>query len=345
MSELKESRLLSRNSQFLPSKIGNIALLHSKGSSHDRELFADNFFYGHREILLQHANIDWSSQIIGTLQHGVFNEPDMQCTSPRFLWGRKTKFWCFSKLESDRCKARGFAEVSAIGSPWLYLREHILDCTCGNLEEMRDFLIVPSHSTTTEVDVNSLETKRKRASLFRSLIGNASATVCLHFNDFLDWETRLAYEEEDFKVVSAGIGNSRPQWSTAADRVKFLPNLLELMRHHKTYISDGPGSSLIYAIDMEMQIGLYPDIAKELLYSNQHIYTKKPTVEKLGDHLTDWVEREIPDTINTIVKGRDYRDLADRYLGKESLLEPDELERELLYKIGVYPTGGVTKIW
>ena len=56
---------------LFPDKITKIVSLHSKSGEYMRNMFSEQFGYGHREILLKYCGLDFSTQLLGNLQHGI----------------------------------------------------------------------------------------------------------------------------------------------------------------------------------------------------------------------------------------------------------------------------------
>jgi hypothetical protein len=321
------------------------ALIHSKDQEFARSMFGVNFSYGHREILLKYAGLDYSNQIIGILEHG---EPgvmgDYNFRTPRFLNGRLTKHWTWSQEAELVAISRGFSHVTAIGAPWYYLKRKIDNqFAVKNLTADR-ILIMPSHSTGNAVDTATVSAKKARAKMFMEITGNVPATVCLHAVDFCDLETFRAFREEGFEVTCIGNSFQQPLWSSAGSRVRMMYNLHQLMLNHTHYLSDGYGTSLHYAIDMGLTIGLFPKIREHQILGNDFTGSK--------DYFRDLIFREyrylqeqVPALINTFSHGGEYLQFSRIKLGYDSVKEPAELLQLLDYRPNIYPRDLGVEPW
>ena len=124
MTEFKASKL--ENLVKFPQKIAKLVNLYAGDGDYSRRMFGEQFAYGHREILLKYCGLDFSTQIIGNLQHGVYGyKQKIDFRSPRFIGGKPSTFWVYSKMYEEIGKSLGHDNVTAIGAPWLYLRKSI----------------------------------------------------------------------------------------------------------------------------------------------------------------------------------------------------------------------------
>lgn len=325
----------------IPNKVSKFLSLHTSNGNYLREMFSEQFAYGHREILLKYCGLDYSTQLIGNLQHGVFNqEQKIDFRTPRYLSGRRTNYWVFSKQTEAQGKSKGYSNVTAIGSPWFYLREAV-----QRIEQTKQvaegFLVMPSHSQTTVVSVSSVSQKKERAKSFRRIIGNQRATVLLHAVDICDPETTEAYLDEGFRVLCIGSSSHLPRWSSSGNRIRSLYKLLSLMESHTHLLTDDYGTHLFYAIDMNLKIGIFPEVRKlsvlEELSSGR--VSNQETLD-LASNL-NFLKRKMPEAINQFTGSEKYQDIANELLGKESILTPTELLDTLVYRKNVFPMSNI----
>ena len=84
--------------QIISARIVNLIALITKEDNFLRNRYAENFAYGHQEILLKYCGLELSSQIIGVVQHGG-NLPisSENISTPRFINGYQSKYWAWSK--------------------------------------------------------------------------------------------------------------------------------------------------------------------------------------------------------------------------------------------------------
>ena len=76
---------------------------------------------------------------------------------------------------------------------------------------------------------------------------------------FLDLETRSPFLELGFEVTCLGTGYNSTPLSSGGDRIKFLPNLYQLLKTHTHWIGESFNTSMFYAMSMGLQIGIFAD--------------------------------------------------------------------------------------
>lgn len=347
MGEFKSSPNPDSLNRF-SMRMANFISLMLRQESFLQRRFIENFAYGHQEILLEFCGLDLSTQIIGVIQHGAYGPPinAHNIKSPKYVSGYRTKYWAWCRETEELAKIKGYSHVKAIGAPWLYLRKATAGLNSQNANTGERVLVMPSHSTGNAVDMADQQMKDSRAKLFREAIGNSSATVCLHPADFCDPGTRKAFEKYNFALTCIGSSNFDPPWSPVANRVGSLNELLNLMTSHTHYVSDGYGTSMIYAIDVNMRIGVFPAIRnQQRLNANS---TNKNHDYANGKYITEGEKlllEYFPEAINSFVDGSIYRDLADKVLGVESVLSAEELINTLDYRKRVYRLSGDFHPW
>lgn len=343
--EVSSRSPLIRFGKFVPSGIANLISKHSSGVGSSDRMFIEQFNYGHREILLQYMELDFSHQFIGNLQHGAY-PPDYQVDyrTPRYLWGRNTKFWVFSKLLESDASAKGLTNVLAIGAPWTYLPREILFANTNTRDKSNRVLIMPMHSQGDSLSQSTFENKRKRAKLFRSAVGNREATVCLHYFDYLDIDTRKLFEDAGFRVTCLGLGSIPTPWSNATSRITFLPRLMKLMSEHRYYLTDGFGTSLFYAIDSGMQVSVEIEIGSELSLGRNGIKTSSDSEQQIKKDTLKFLESNMPNTLGGYSESNEYLKISNEWLGRDCHLSPKDLRDVMDYRRGVYPNS-TERVW
>ena len=340
MTDFKASKL--ENLIKVPQKIAKLVNLYAVDGDYSRRMFGEQFAYGHREILLKYCGLDFSTQIIGNLQHGVYGyKQQIDFRRPRFIGGKPSTFWVYSKMYKEIGKSLGHDNVTAIGAPWLYLRKCISE-EMKSISTKNEILVMPSHSQSTNVSVSSAGEKRKRAKAFRDVIGPQQATVCLYAMDICDPEVVEAYFDEGFRITCIGSSIHHPSWSQSGNRIRSLNKLMTLMKSHQTLVTDSYGSHLLYGITMGMEIGVFPEIRK--LSKVEEMYGKRmedyEEVKDLSNEL-EFFNIYMPESINNVYGSSSYLPIANEILGLESMMEPAELRSVLDYRKGVYPISQI----
>jgi hypothetical protein len=334
-----------KHPQIIPQRLLNLLALYSKDDNFLKTRYSENFAYGHQEILLKYCGLELSTQIIGVLQHGAAR-PDFleDVLSPRYVGGYKTKYWAWSKATQELAQSQGHNHVIPIGAPWLYLRKAIKSENHREKNMIEKVLIMPSHSTGNAVDVTSFALKCERARLFREVVGNREATVCLHATDFCDPETRAAFKKYNFELECIGSSSFQPVWSPAGNRVGTLRTLLDLMVKHTHYVSDCYGTSLVYALDLDMNVAIFPYL-KSMQELNASSTGKDEIYRSINKVEEQFLPENMPKLLNNFVKGSVYQEMANTLLGAESVLSSEKLRNLLEYRRNVYSLSGDFQPW
>ena len=298
------------------------------------EIFKDQFAYGHREILLDYAGLSTDTILLGKLQHGSTPlEYLLNFNSPKFH-GKRSPFWVFTKNMEVKARCGGYKNVQAIGAPWLYLQHLLKDRINEDHSVSKKFLIMPEHSTQNYIDLSSKDIKRKRAEFFRDLFGVSNSTVCLHWNDFLDLETRSSFLELGFEVTCLGTGYNSTPWSSGGDRIKFLPNLYQLLKTHTHWIGESFNSSMFYAMSMGLQIGIFPDNPHYFKMGTAGYSVQDNSFETLHNLYYTELSDAMKTSFNNFTKDGVHEEIWKAYLGSSNVLKPEELAATLKYEIG-----------
>jgi hypothetical protein len=326
---------------LLPNKLAKFVSLHSKSGEYMCNMFSEQFGYGHREILLKYCGLDFSTQLLGNLQHGVvLDHLNLNFKTPKYFGGRKSAFWVYSTKHEKLGRTMGNDNVTAIGAPWLYLRDSI---GVHNKPTMtpENILVMPGHTAGPYASGASVSQKRERAKAFRQIVGGSNATVCLHSSDYCDPDTTEAFLDEGFRVICVGSSTIQPIWSEAGNRIRSLHKLMKLMESHTHLLTDRYGSHLFYAINMGLKIGIFPEI-------NQYVQIRDLSgrKEKYDDSFYEneeliYLRKTMPDGLNQFTDSYKYTDIANEVLGRDAVKSPTELLATLDYRKNVYPISKI----
>jgi len=327
----------------LPKKVVNIASIFAQDEEYFKSLFKEQFAYGHREILLKYCGLDFSTQIIGNLQHGVqvdrlhLRKSDLQ--SARYFHGKKSTFWVFSTKYMQSARYYGYKKVIAIGAPWLYLKKSIT--LKKDIRSKKRILLMPGHESTTHPTRLTADQKRERAANYRKIVGDSSAIVCLHAVDFLDLEVRDAFRAENFNVTCVGGSSLYPVWSDAANRIKSLYTLMLLMNESDQLLTDRYGTHLFYAIDMGLDIAIHPNLFNYNSMEDASGRTGVLSPEELNSGEYRYLFENFPKAINEFTSSKEYKEISDEVLGADAVLSASDLLNVLEYRGGIYPISPV----
>ncbi len=329
----------------IPRKLADQINLHSSNPYHSKMLYAENFAYGHQEILLKYMGLDFSTQIIGIIEHGA-SRPDFleDVRSPRFIFGQKTKFWAWSNETEKLAHESGFKNVKAIGAPWLYLKNSINKAEFPVAQKQKKVLVMLSHSTGNASDVANVQIKNLRAQKLRDAIGDELATVCLHAADFCDPEARESFEEYGFNVTCVGSSLIQPPWSSSGNRERSLYTLLKLMHDHTHFVTDHYGTALIYAIDSGLEISILPEV-KEYQRLDVVSSEKQDAYSHAVESEKKFLFKNFPQAINRFCEAAEFSWLSARMLGMDAMLTSNELINTLDFRENVFRYNSEVQPW
>ena len=324
--------------------VNQIGLL-STDSFFSKNRYAENFAYGHQEILLKYMGLNFSTQIIGIIEHGASRPNFLEdVRSPRFIWGQKTTFWAWSKETEELARKNNHKSVKAIGAPWLYLKKSVEAEFAATPQSSKKFLVLPSHSTGNASEIANLEEKKLRAKKFRDAIGNQSATVCLHAADFCDPDTRKSFETYGFNVTCVGSSLIQPPWSSSGNRIKSLYTLMKLMLDHSHFITDHYGTALIYAIDLGLEISIFPKI-KEYQKLDVASSEKQNAYMLATRSETDFLLRHFSQAIDKFAPASAFSNISSRMLGVDAMMSSKDLKETIKFRENVYMYNSDTQPW
>ncbi len=308
--------------------------------------FREQFRFGHREVLLDYLDLDYSHLIKGFLQHGVHPHPEVgywpyqelpksfSTFYPSFVW---------SDEAVRNAKVLGKNHVRAIGAPWLYLLAKLGLFVDGKIileserNPSRDVLIVPAHGSGHYFANSNYE---KMVGNLRERIGNSEASVLLYYTEFCDPKVRQAWSDKGFFIECSGFAwgaENRTLWTYNGGRPRFLQNTLRVLLAHGEVICTSPTTLATYSASLGIPTSLWID--DEISFSLDLVNEGKG-VERLRAY--DSRIREIaknllgPDfEIRDI--SREKRQLSLKYLGVESFQSQDSLRRLLPLEANLIP--------
>jgi hypothetical protein len=200
--------------------LGKAAFEIKPKSSKELELFYSQFYYGHREILIDYLGVDKTSYFLGVLQHGVrqyglnhYQTNYCDFKTPRLPNLSRSPLWVYAKETKDFLIGLGAKNVYAIGAPWNYLPGQSNQNTLRENSEIRTaYLVFPTHyQTGYPVRFHKADLDEK-INKWRELAQGNPLTVCLFWTEYLDPTWQLACKEQGVSIVCAGMGNTLPVW-------------------------------------------------------------------------------------------------------------------------------------
>lgn len=300
---------------------GSLNIDLSKKSSRDLFAYSNQFYYGHREILFDYADIDVERFYIqGIVQHGVGPSSLLveEVHTPRKSLWRRSPYYCFSdSIRKDLVKFK--SDVRAIGAPWIYLQEgkseaaQVQQSRSSKLDSGSTVLFFPqkyTHLIPTSYDYDYLLRKMQR---YRSMHARDNLVVCLFWGDYLSQEWIRVAKKLDFKIVTAGISQTIPHWSLVKERTNFLYRLKSLIKTADLCLFEGFTSAIFYSIDVGVPI--YMPFTEEY----QSFKTKWLPLE------LSWLQKYVKEIFVRPQVAEKYQPLIQDLLGYENLRSPEEL--------------------
>lgn len=317
--------------------------VHLRSEENFKSYFAEQYAYGHREILIGAADLPATSHLAGGVQHGVWVGPGLEIPRLWDVWGKKARYWIWSDQTVPGLKGAGARQAVPVGAPWLYVLQ-----SRGLLQEPReanltaasfkfDYAIFPGHSSEWEFEVSPESVAASRAAAFREFVGDASAVVCLYWTDFTDTRLRRSFEDLGFEVTCAGVGfHSGTPWSSAGGRVTFLKTLLEILCSARTFVGEEWGTAMSYAASLGMPVSLLP--AKRTgrtlsWFGTPRAVNSLPIPE---NYVADMLRADFPEVSDADGTKR-ARDWSRQVLGIDNMRAPGDLREVLNYRVGVVP--------
>jgi len=250
-----------------------------------QNLFAEQFYYGHREILLDYSGLDSDMVFEAIISHGDCYPFEENRIPHEYDLSGKPLLQLEWRSDAELvAKQLGVSNVTSIGAIGAYsllnqgfkkidLQKNLIDF-CRNfnwpesaisqvkeLKEHSSILYFPEHSWVGDVLLHDLTRSNP---LFQ--VNPESITVCLGWGDFTSPHTRRVYERNGWRVECAGISNNSIPMSPLGGRITFLKELFDLISSHEIVVSDQITTGLFYSALLNKPCG----IVSEQSESNLH---------------------------------------------------------------------------
>ena len=273
------------------------------------------FAYGTREILLDYMELDYSHIFPGIVQHGVGPWEFLKSNwpTPRLGLSRRMPLWLYSQEAVELAQKSGAEDVSAIGSPWIYLTEIDEDEKLNTSSfSKKKYLVFPKHYSHEVVNNEELSSILTRISKWKEIASGGELTVCLYWTEFLNPTWHHATKMADVGITFAGVSTTQPAWSLSNSRTDFLYTLRSIMLQHDSIIFENFTSGIFYGASLGKQIGMFPDGPAE----------KESRSTRIG---RDWIAQNLPEMNQRFSYTPRMREFSDEFLGTKNLRKPAEL--------------------
>jgi hypothetical protein len=235
---------------------------------------AEQFNFGHREILLVANELPSQSIFLASIQHGWCTIRTQAPIKNRKFSDYPTVVW--SQRIAFDLKQKGVSNVLVGGSPWSHLLRACKvepKISSKKLDKGRSFLLFPSHSIPEALSESVPNLQRIWA-----LEDIRDITVCLFWLDFVDPAIRNFYVNLGCKVTCVGSkGNSAldTPWSPVGGRLMFTPNLLDLINSHDVIGVGGISTPFWYALSLGKNVYIDKDTEDFKVWSTTGIRVDK----------------------------------------------------------------------
>ncbi|WP_265447738.1 hypothetical protein [Flexivirga meconopsidis] len=267
---------------------------------------SSNHWYGHANILADYCGFDFDAppRIEGVVQHGwTFVHG--------FGFGHQPPIGFTKYAWSDVCRRRGQAigwrDYQVIGAPMLYL-DRLLPPAPDD-PEPEGTIWYPFHGT---IDYEAVSGDHDRLIAQINEVEDGPVTMCLYYVEYEIPAIRRKYEDAGFRVITHG---RRGQFWKGGD-TDFLIKQLREVRRHKRLCSNRLATATFYGAAMGKECGIYGD--------PMEMHGVKPGFD--GGPLLDWT---FPQMRGEHLDPGAAQATADRELGRDALMSPDELRLAL----------------
>lgn len=318
--------------------IGSISVNIKSHSARYAELFYSQFYYGHREILLNYLEKDDDLLLCGILQHGVrqigltpYPKDFQDFKTPRLANWKRSPLWVYSKETVTHLKKQGArGSIEAIGAPWNYMTPPVANLefdSKGN--PVKKFVVFPTHYQIGMIANLDESQIRNRINYWKGLASFQSLTVCLFWTEFLDPIWQKVCREEGVNITCAGIGTTDPVWAQNPSRLNFLYKIRDILSEHTHCIFETFSSGIFYAISMNKHVGLFPGPRDLPKYGSASVGDWVNSVHEMDE---SWVAREMPLILENFAADEGLKNLADYLLGVDAVRPVSELNDILQFR-------------
>ena len=318
--------------------VGSISVNIKPQSARYAEMFYSQFYYGHREILLNYLGRDGSLLLCGILQHGVrqigltpYPKDFQDFKTPRLGNWKRAPLWVYSQQTVAHLKKLGAkGNIQAIGAPWNYLIQAPTSQKIDSKEEsIKKYLVFPTHYQIGMVATLDESQVRNRINHWKELANYQPLTVCLFWTEFLDPTWQKVCREEGVQVTCAGMGTTDPIWAQNPSRLDFLYKLREIISEHTHCIFETFSSGIFYAISMNKYVGLFPGPKDLPKYGSSTVGDWIDSVHEMDE---SWAAAEMPLIIENFAEAESLKSLTNYLLGVDAVKPINELNDILKFK-------------
>jgi hypothetical protein len=220
----------------------------------------------------------------------LFEEP-----WPKLVW---------SQRNLDHCREKGFRNVTAIGSPYLYLQAS-QPVDPGESRGPRSLLVYPFHGWEKGRAGGDIEAYADAIGELEREHGFGPITVCLYWLEYEEAAIRGLFEGRGWTVTTNGHRDGNPS---------FLHRQRASLLQHAYVTSNRVCTAAFYALAMGKKFFLYGPVVGLSASDDPH-----------GEEFGRWQKREFPELTWESFEDESHRDTGLRELGADFVLSPDDL--------------------
>ena len=240
-----------------------------------QSLFAEQFYYGHRETLLKYSGLGSDRVFEAVISHGdCYPFEENRIPKEHDLYGNPLLQLEWRSDAEVVAKELGVLNVVSIGAVGIYellnqgisrnkLESNIVSfCNSFSWPESMDaqlevlkthskVLYFPEHSWVGDVLHHNVSNKNPLLQL-----DPITVTVCLGWGDFTSPEVRRVYKTFGWRIECVGISNNPIPMSPLGGRITFLAELFKLIDSHDIIVADQITTGLFYSALLNKQCGI-----------------------------------------------------------------------------------------
>jgi hypothetical protein len=238
-------------------------------------LFAEQFYYGHREVLLKYGGLESDRVFEAVISHGdAYPFEENRIPKEHDLYGNPLLQLEWRSDAELVAKELGVLNVVSIGAVGMYellnqgltkyqLESNIMsfcntfswpESTNAQLDVLKEHssvLFFPEHSWVGDVLLHNVSNNSPLLELDPKTV-----TVCLGWGDFTSPEVRRAYETFGWRLECVGISNNPIPMSPLGGRITFLSELFNLIDSHDIVVADQITTGLFYSALLNKKCGI-----------------------------------------------------------------------------------------
>ncbi len=298
--------------------------------------FSEQFLYGHREILMNHAGFSDVSMIKGSIEHGWALQSGKGIR--RFPTGR----YLYLSWGEERIRRSKMVDpmTIAIGAPFLYahgaVKESLDQFEAETRTRSRRTLFFPVHGNEF-IQQNA----ESQVQLFTEHYSPSNSTVCLYWVEYVNPQIYNYYKSLKFNIVCSGFSGQmehtglgysarRLAGSPIGGRPNFILNTIAMFANYENIVFGGIGTGLFYASYMRRNITVLHKYLNTSYLDMDH--ERGNSYDKNVDEMyhVNYIAQYLQCSFSEIAYNSEkFKELTNQELGVSSLRSPTEL-KELL---------------